>query len=504
MAAKGESKAGLVTFLVIFILLSLTLGVTTYYGYDAADREHKAAEDAKKEKDQWNNDANYYKFLALSYRAYLGQPATKDDLAGMRSQYDSGALKTRDQNEADHKKTLTETFGPNSPYKWDVTLKKPSQNFQDQIDLLKKELADKDKAVKDATEQARKANELAESTKRELAQAQTDYASKLAEQQKKDEAERGALLAKVATLQKELDAKGEVALKELEPLKKDVNQLRVDNKRLTGELGQAVKTIQDRGIETAKEQSAAAFDVSKIAPENLRKIVSITGAGDMPYINVGTADNLKRQVTFSIFGRGNDGRALREPKGKLEVVRVTGEHLAQARITDLKDERRDPVMVGDFIYNPAWNPNLKEHVAIIGKVDLTGDGGDDLQEFIRNLKNMNVEVDSWMDMKTRKITGEISRQTDMLIVGDYPDFGTGVIKADDANAAAKNESMKIMNEELAKAEKFGVRIVKLNTFLDMSGYTLPKPLGQAKDKIQFQRNLPSTNSPDRRGAPPQK
>jgi hypothetical protein len=266
-------------------------------------------------------------------------------------------------------------------------------------------------------------------------------------------------------------------------------------------LGQAVKTIQERGIDIAKAQSAEQFDVTKIAPENLRQIVSIQGAGDMPYINVGSADNLKRQVTFSIFGRGADGRPLKEPKGRLEVVRVTGDHLAQARLTDVKDDRRDPVMVGDFIYNPAWNPNLKEHVAIIGKIDLTGDGNDDMQEFIRNLKNMGVEVDSWMDMRTRKVTGEITRQTDMLIVGATPDFGSGVIKAEDAVAQGKNDTLKVMNDELAKAEKLGVRIVKLNVFLDMSGYTLPKPLGLDRSKIQFQRNLPATNSPTDRTKP---
>ena len=27
------------------------------------------------------------------------------------------------------------------------------------------------------------------------------------------------------------------------------------------------------------------------------------------------------------------------------------------------------MLVGDYLFNPAWNPNLKQHVAIIGRID---------------------------------------------------------------------------------------------------------------------------------------
>jgi len=153
------------------------------------------------------------------------------------------------------------------------------------------------------------------------------------------------------------------------------------------------------------------------------------------------------------------------------------------------------VLPGDFIFNPGWNPNLKQHVAVIGYIYLTGDKQDNTAEFVRALKNQNLEVDAWMEMKSLKMQGEITRQTDILIVGASPDFGTGPIKPNDAKADVKSGVLEAMRIQEKKAEELGVRIVRLNTFLEMSGYPLPKGLGSEKGKIDFHRNLDSPGSP---------
>jgi hypothetical protein len=497
MAAKGESRTGLIVFLVLFILIAITLGVTTYYGYDAADKATKDKQEAEKGAKAWENDSNWNRYLANTYIAYLGEKAPDDrELATMRSQYGSGSG-AKDQAKAGQHKALVEKLDKEK--KWSESLKKPEKTYQEEIEALKKSVADLTKKSTDATEEARKANEQLASAQRELEAAKADYLNKLAERKKQDDAEREKLSQTITSLQKQLDAKGEVALKELVPLQDENKKLRADNKKLGKDLGDAIATIKQRGWEAARDAANQEFDVSKMAPENLAKITSINGAGDMPYINIGSADNLRRGVTFGIYGKGPDGRPLKEPKGRLEVLRITGEHLAQARITDLKDERRDPVMVGDFVYNPAWNSNLKQHVAIIGTIDLTADGQDSIQEFMRNLKNQNVEVDAWMDMKTKKLNGSVTRQTDMLIVGAYPDFGVGVVKEGDPTTEAKNETVKAMQKVQDDAEKLGVRVVRLNSFLEMSGYALPKLMGTEKGPTDFRRSLPAAGSPvDRR------
>src|SRR5439155_20322734 len=70
----GDSKQGLIITLVIFILLTLILGVTTYLGFSVQTQLEKARDDAGKEKTEWQHDADWYQFHALAYRSYMGLP----------------------------------------------------------------------------------------------------------------------------------------------------------------------------------------------------------------------------------------------------------------------------------------------------------------------------------------------------------------------------------------------------------------------------------------------
>ena len=94
MAAKGggESRTGLVVFLVLFILLSIGLGVTTYYGYQEADKQKADAVKAQADAKAWENDSNWYKTVADTYRLYLGTPVPAgDDIVAFRKEYGSEA-----------------------------------------------------------------------------------------------------------------------------------------------------------------------------------------------------------------------------------------------------------------------------------------------------------------------------------------------------------------------------------------------------------------------------
>jgi hypothetical protein len=502
MAAKGggESRTGLVVFLVLFILLSIGLGVTTYYGYQEADKQKQEADKSNKAAKEWENDSNWYKYVANTYRLYIGTPAPAgDDMAAMRKEYGSGAG-AKDKAKADDHKKLIDSLDKNK--KWDEALKKPTESYQEEIERLRTEKADGQKALAKAQKERDDANALAEANKREVDKARADYQKKFDEQKERDAGELTALRKTVSDLQNDLKAQGDKPLTTLADLKKENDTLAKTNAQMGKDLAKAQQAIKEHADEVARSQAASDIDVSKIAPESLAKIVSINNSGDMPYISLGSADNLRRQVTFSVFGKGLDGKPLKEPKGKLEVTRVTGDHLAQTRVTELRDERRDPILPGDFIYNPAWNPNVRQHVAIVGYVDLSGEHRDNVQDFIRTLKNQNVEVDAYMDMRTRKLMnatgdgpGELTRRTDLLIIGDPPEFATGPVRAGDAKAEAQNDALTKMQEVQKEAERLGVRIVRLGTFLELSGFPLPRPLGSDKGKIEFHRTLEAAGSP---------
>src|SRR5437879_4862671 len=70
-ANKGaESKQGLIITLVGFVLLSIILGVTTYYGYAEQDALKKAAADAKNEAAAAKKNRDWYKYVALKLKEY--------------------------------------------------------------------------------------------------------------------------------------------------------------------------------------------------------------------------------------------------------------------------------------------------------------------------------------------------------------------------------------------------------------------------------------------------
>jgi len=517
MAAKrgGESRTGLVVFLVLFILVSIGLGVTTYYGYEEANNQKKAAEEKAKETKAMTTDKDYWKFLALTYRAYIGLPATKDDLQifkTLRDQYVSGGeiAKAHDDSSADHKKTITEDWGEKSAKKWDAGNAKPAVTYIDEINTLKEQLNTKDKALKAAEEGVKQKDEELKTSNNLLTKAKLDFENELRNRDTKNTGELKIKDATILQLQDQLNKKLDPKLVELDNQKKEIDVVKKENDRLAAQLKEAIKTAKKSQEELAAVRATAEeIDISKVNPDNLATITYINRAGDMPYISLGSADNLRRQVTFSIYGKGVDGRPLKDPKGKIEVVRITGEHQAQAQITELRDERRDPVLPGDFIYNPAWNPNLKQHVALVGLIDLTGQGRDSTQELIRTLRNQNVEVDAFMDLKPpfklRKPDGgeaEITRNIDMVIVGTSPALpGGGAPRIGGDKGDPNKDMLEAMDKYQRRADQLGVRVIRLNNFLEMSGYPLPKTSPEA-GKINFHKTLESVGSPVKPPVPP--
>jgi hypothetical protein len=506
MAVKGgESRAGLVVFLVLFILLSIGLGVMVYLDQDKIAAAEGKADKEEKNAKAWTTTANYFQFLALTYRSYLGQPPTQDDLGNLRSQWDSKKFDGArdDKGKETHKATL-EAFDKGE-LAWDGQQNKPKKSYQDRIAELEDKLKKANEATAAAGKEAARMKEESETAKRALEDANKKFVADLGRQNAEAQKAIDAKEQAIKQLQEDLRLAGEKGKEGVAPLQKQIADLTNENKGLRKERDDAHKTLREK-YQVAERNAPQVPDLPK------GHVFKIDSTGEMPYIDLGSEDNLKTQVTFSVHGKGVDGKPLPQSKVGVEVVRVVGDHLSQVRILmpeDPKERRRvqaqlaaDPVLAGDFLFNPAWSPNLKQHVAVVGIIDLTGDGHDNTQEFLRQLKLQNVVVDAWLDMKSLKMTGEVTRQTDLLVVGGYPDFGTGVIvKDNDPKTEKKNAALKAMTDAQEQAAKLGVRIVRLNDFLAMSGYPLPKRVGgAARDygQIDFHKSLPATNSPNER------
>src|SRR5206468_3589557 len=79
----------------------------------------------------------------------------------------------------------------------------------------------------------------------------------------------------------------------------------------------------------------------------------------------------------------------------------------------------NPIMPGDQIFSPTWEPGRAEHFALTGFMDIDNDGGSDRQR-IRDLIALNGGViDAESDDEGKK-TGSMSINTKYLVLGDPP------------------------------------------------------------------------------------
>ncbi len=514
MAAKAnESKAGLIIPLVLFVLLSIILGVTTYTGYQAADVAEKKAKESDTKKTEMEKASEWYRFQAMTLRSYMGY-LPKDEKTG---DLDKGAIETLTElrsrwgdgggalpNEKDPQKNSNVNLlkDLDTKLRWDPNLKRPVTTQLDQLTQLQKEL----KEAKDsASSEKGRADELqmtVEKKDRNFKKADADYRESLGQLQKASADSRAQFLAEVNKAREDYTKENtdKNALKtshdaEIRSLKLVVESaIKVVTAMRKSSSEQMFQVRQDLGtdlkkLESELEKHAAVKLPSlqdRVAKVDRLKDVEPKGTvyrmdktGEMPYLDLGTAQGLKAGQTFSIHGKGTDGRPLREAKGSLEVVKILGERLSQARVTTLTDAGREPVMPGDFVVNPAWSPNQKMHVAIAGVVDLAGDGRDNREEFIRTLRAQNVEVDAYLDLKDLKVMGQMTGRTDYLIVGFTPEVGgyTQSKEGGDAKADRSDKVKEAMSKIQDQATRDGVQIIRLKDFLAMTGYRAPRTLG---------------------------
>jgi hypothetical protein len=181
------------------------------------------------------------------------------------------------------------------------------------------------------------------------------------------------------------------------------------------------------------------------------------------WINIGRADALMRQVNFSVYPA--ESNETTESKAGIEVTRIVGDHLAEARILD--DKISDPIIPGDKIFTPLWSPGEKRHYALAGVMDINGDGRSDLDTVINIIRTNGGVVDCYIPESGKDknhVKGAITVNTNCLIKGEPPDE-----KGDPAQLAAFT---KIRNQ----ADQYRLQTMKLGEFLQRIGWKNMSPV----------------------------
>ncbi len=474
-ARGGESRQGLVITLVILVVLVLILGGTTYMGFadqDAKTKDKLAAEDKLK---QMEKAVQYYQFQARYYRTVMGLANGIDmaELANAKDQFDKGQLGTKEKDYDAVKALFAEHFDKGE-LAWDPVKKQPRATYEG---LRAKAHSDYEALLKEkdgVLDQVRDAERKRDEAVASLKQAEKEFQAslvKVREDSKRDlEKEKTDLRA----LQDKVTEQGNRLEESDKKREEDVRRATNEARRTKEQVGLLRKALDQRNQELAQYKQSR-----NDAPSSARKdwkIVSMNGRGNMPYINLGSADRVRPQLTFSVHGLAPGGQVQSHSKGTLEVVNVLGPHLSQARVTSVADPNADPMIEGDILYNPMWNPGIKKHVAVAGLVDLIGTSRDPesgLTDFLRTLEREDMVVDAWIDLKDYSIKGPgITVQTDYLVIGDNAELSER-----DAQGAQKLEAATQKLRELAREN--GVQVIGLRKFLEMIGYRVPPHLAES-------------------------
>ena len=275
----------------------------------------------------------------------------------------------------------------------------------------------------------------------------------------------------------------------------EIDRFKAENNQLIGELAQEKEgRDKDRklsqttisGLESRIDYMRDKIDILEgvsfeVADGLIRRVEN---ASNSVWIDLGEADGLKTRMTFSVYSKESQGvgRGAEDVKGKIEVTRLLGDHMAEARI--IENDLYRPIVPNDLIYTPIWSPGLIEKFALVGTVDLDNDGRSDREQFKQLLAVSGATLDNEITDAGERIpaNGKITVHTKFLVLGDVPDPTTLVSEKEKAiNKLITDHQSELRRE----ARVNGVRIIKLNDFLAHIGFQNKRRLFRPGEQRPF-------------------
>lgn len=516
---SGEPKTPLVVALVFFVLTTLTLGVLTYMAYDQVSVQKAAAKQAEQDKQAAVSKATEEQAKVLMYKTLLGTNS-QDEFDNLKNggkatvakqEYDAFRAGLTGRLKGLETKAAKDFVGTGkavalSPdqvvgWTWAENLENPPQTPV--ID-----------AVANAYARQMLAAVRLETETKTLEQAKATYLDALKRAQ---EAEAGFkklsadFPAQVADVQKKAD----------ELVQATRQTFAGDTSKYTADMKAKAEALESAGIKL-RELEAKAGGLQNRVDQAEQKLTNtqdpyqydrphgkiIRKSGNVVDIDIGSADNVRPGLTFSVFSGdtptvgfrdrlrprvGPGGRPVMQgnrpvmdvhPKGTIEVVNVLGANLSQARITNNPDPIADAIIATDVLYNPAWQKGAADHVALFGVFDMDADGTDDVKRVVGELTKMGIVVDAYFDLETRKWVGQVTERTKYAVEGYFPSLVGG-----DPLAAAKSDLTQALIDARNHAREKGVEVVKARSFFPRVGYRIKLDIGNDTINRAYNRYL---------------
>ena len=335
--------------------------------------------------------------------------------------------------------------------------------------------------VKTLVTELRSRNQALESAGRRELTLKEEFDSKLAQETKAREMEKQSSLDFQNLRNKELVKYAEDIKTQQEKWDKaEVDHrksLAISQKREKDANGKLDEVTKERG-EIQKKLDSLVRKLDEIQGDDFQyvqgTITEVVNGGDMVWINLGKADGLKVGVSFGVIDSDTSRVADAKVKARIEVVELSSDKLARCKV--LTDRAPTTILRGDKIYSPLWQPGRKVEIALMGKMDIDGDGKDD-RETVKALIIQN-GGSVILDLPPGgKPTGALTVNTRWLVVGD--DFKVQGKELSKTDTEAGIERKKIESQ----ARALGISLINLDKLLGYyrgSGSNEVSPMGDAQ------------------------
>lgn len=263
----------------------------------------------------------------------------------------------------------------------------------------------------------------------------------------------------------------------------EVTTLKADLKKADADL------TTERAIKEMQAEEIARFAATTVeTPDG--EITAVDQRSGTVWINRGRADSLRDQTTFSVYPADITNLAKAGRKATIEVTRIRDEHLAEARITE--DAIADPIMRGDKIYTPVWTPGEQVGFALVGLMDIDGDGKSDRQVVRQLIEMQGGRVDYEMDEKEQVLGGKMKISTRYVVV----DAEAKELEEQPENAKAKagaGGQGTPYSKAMEEARQLGIKKITIGDLLRQMGWKKPTHVvefGRGANPKDFQPKPP--------------
>jgi hypothetical protein len=189
------------------------------------------------------------------------------------------------------------------------------------------------------------------------------------------------------------------------------------------------------------------------------RIVTVANGSSRVWIDLGSADGLRPGVTFSVLDENSVNISEARPKAQIVVTRVVDDHLSEARAIDIN--YRNIIVSEDLVYSPAWRSGRKVGFALVGEMDIDGDGRDDIDQVREIIRMAGGRVDAESTPKGGE-KGSVDYNTTWLVMGtdlSVPE------NASDEQRAQQQQRLQSYTSFRKDAERFGVREISLDKLM---------------------------------------